>query len=168
MFLHLFFVFFVISCHIGKHCFQRSHTVSGYSPFFYLANIPIEGGGSMAIQWSELFQFCLVLIGLANLVLQIGKKKWPRRPSTLRSFRSCRGITVNRLRPFYILIITSYISFVKLFCTLSDLFPPVKFLFCVKTQDICTCILPAFMISWQRRNHCWQPVRFFYILNWWS
>ena len=37
----------MISCQIGKHCFQRSHTVSGYSPFFYLRNVSMEGGGSI-------------------------------------------------------------------------------------------------------------------------
>lgn len=35
---------------------------------------PVRGGGAM-VTYSDLFQFCLVVIGIIGLVLQITKKK---------------------------------------------------------------------------------------------
>lgn len=36
---------------------------------------PTRGGGVMQITYSELFQFCLVVIGIIGLVIQANKKK---------------------------------------------------------------------------------------------
>lgn len=47
----------------------RKFTVGGY-----VLHSPREGGDLM-VTYSELFQFCLVLIGFAGLIFQICKRK---------------------------------------------------------------------------------------------
>ena len=55
-------------------------TVGGYAPFFQgvillLPPVPARKGVVGMVTYDELFQFCLVLIGLAGLIIQTIKKK---------------------------------------------------------------------------------------------
>ena len=62
---------------IGKHCFQRcQYSVGGEALLTGGASCPlIPGEGGCDMTTSEVFQLCLVIIGICGLFLQVYKKK---------------------------------------------------------------------------------------------
>ena len=61
----------------GKHSFQRCPYSVGGWPLHPGGDFlpPLRKEGVLMLTYSELFQFCLVIIGIINLVLQIINKR---------------------------------------------------------------------------------------------
>lgn len=71
---------FAVSCAMlkaGKHCFQRCQYSVGGWPLHPGGDFlpPLRKEGVPMLTYSELFQFCLVIIGIVGLVIQVHNKK---------------------------------------------------------------------------------------------